>query len=223
MKIKQILPDGLYCITAEEYSLGRSNIEVVQAMIDSGVKIVQYREKEKSIKDKYFECLKFREMTKQHGVIFIVNDDIDIAIAVKADGVHIGQDDLPLEVVRSLVGDEMIIGLSTHCPAQARDAAAKGADYIGVGPIYSTKTKKNVCAAVGLEYLDFVVKNINIPFAAIGGIKLGNIDEVVSHGAKCVAMVTEVTTANNIAERINQIKLKISASKDADLQGVLPE
>ena len=124
----------LYCITAEEHSLGRSNIEVVRQMIDAGIKIIQYREKDKKMKDKYQECKVIREMTKQAGVTFIVNDDIDLAMIVKADGVHIGQDDLPIEKVRELVGDKMIIGISTHCPEEARQAAASGADYCSPSP-----------------------------------------------------------------------------------------
>lgn len=118
------------------------------------VKILQYREKERSKGDKYCKCLKLREITRQNDVLFIVNDDVDIALAVGADGVHVGQDDLPVDVVRSLVGDEMIIGVSTHSPQQALDAVHKGADYIGVGPIYRTNTKAEVCDAVGTEYLD---------------------------------------------------------------------
>jgi len=97
-------------------------------------------------------------MTLDSGVTFIVNDNIDIAMMVKADGVHIGQDDLPIEKVRELVGDEMIIGISTHSPTQAEDAVRRGADYIGVGPLYRTYTKEDVCEPVGLEYLDYVVR-----------------------------------------------------------------
>lgn len=95
---------GLYCITSEEHSKGRSNIEVVEKMIKAGVKIIQYREKKKSLLEKYNECKKIREMTLDSGVTFIVNDNIDIAMMVKADGVHIGQDDLPIEKVESLWG-----------------------------------------------------------------------------------------------------------------------
>jgi thiamine-phosphate pyrophosphorylase len=131
---------------------------------------------------------------------------------VKADGIHLGQDDLPVEKVRELVGSEMIIGLSTHSPEQAQDAVRRGADYIGVGPIYRTYTKKDVCEPVGLEYLDYVVKSINIPFVAIGGIKESNMDEVISRGAKCVAMVTEIVGAENIEQKILNIRHKLGES-----------
>ena len=195
----------LYCITAEEHSCGRSNIEVVEAMINAGVKIIQYREKDKKLLQKFNECLEIRRLTSEAGVTFIVNDDIDIAILVKADGVHIGQDDLPIEKVRELVGDEMIIGLSTHSPEQALDAVSRGADYIGVGPIYKTFTKKDVCDPVGFDYLEFVIRNIDIPYVAIGGIKEHNMQEVKSRGAKCIAMVTEIVGAEDIEHKIKSI------------------
>ncbi|AIF50861.1 thiamine phosphate synthase [Pelosinus sp. UFO1] len=204
------LPNDLYCITAEDFSLGRSNIEVVKQWIDAGIKVIQYREKDKSMKLKYQECKIIRRLTKEAGVFFIVNDDIDLAMMVQADGVHIGQDDFPLEAVRELVGD-MMIGISTHSPQQAQEAVASGADYIGVGPIFKTSTKKNVCQPVGLEYLDYVVKNIPIPFVAIGGITESNVAEVVKTGAKCIAMVTEITKAHDMGDKIHKVRTIIKS------------
>ena len=195
----------LYCITAEEHSLGRSNIEVVQKMIDAGVTIIQYREKDKKMKAKYSECLLIRKMTKEAGVTFIVNDDIDLAIIVGADGVHIGQDDLPIEKVSQQVGEDMITGISTHSPEEAQQAVKSGADYIGVGPIFKTATKKDVCDPVGFTYLEYVARNISIPFVAIGGIKVDNIAEVVKKGAGCIAVITEITTSADIVSKIKQI------------------
>jgi thiamine-phosphate pyrophosphorylase len=203
---KNVLDTDIYCITAEEYSKGRDNIQVVKDMIEAGIKIIQYREKEKKMLYKYNECVELRKMTKDAGVTFIIDDDIDLALAVKADGVHIGQEDMPIERVREIVGNDVIIGLSTHSPEQALEAVKRGADYIGVGPIFPTKTKKDVCDAVGLEYLDFVVKNIDIPFVAIGGIKEGNIKEVKKHGAKCMALVTEIVGADDIKGKINKLR-----------------
>ncbi|MDW7675936.1 MAG: thiamine phosphate synthase [Bacillota bacterium] len=209
MNRKNPLMTDLYCITAEEHSLGRSNIEVVKEMIAAGIKIIQYREKDKLKLYKYEECLAIRELTKKAGVTFIVNDDVDIALAVRADGVHIGQEDIPIEKVRQIVGDEIIIGLSTHSPAQAQDAVKRGADYIGVGPIYRTYTKKDVCDPVGLEYLEYVVKNINLPFVAIGGIKEHNLQEVTGKGATCIALVTEIVGAEDIQGKIKGIRSKL--------------
>ncbi len=193
---------GLYGLTAEKFSLGRRNADVVLAMLDSGIRIVQYREKTKKMGLKYEECLQLRAMTREAGAAFIVNDDIDLALLVGADGVHVGQEDLPLEAVRSLVGENMAIGLSTHSPEQALAAEARGADYIGVGPIFATQTKEDVCAPVGFEYLDFVVRNLNLPFVAIGGIKEHNLREVATHGARCMALVTEITAAEDIRGKI---------------------
>lgn len=207
---KPILDTDIYCITAEEHSLGRSNIEVVKEMIAAGIKIIQYREKDKKLNKMYQECLEIRKLTKEAGVTFIVNDHLDIAILVGADGVHIGQDDLPIEKVRELVGPDMIIGLSTHSPEQAQDAVARGADYIGVGPIYKTYTKKDVCDAVGLEYLEYVVNNIDIPYVAIGGVKVHNIADVKKRGAKCIALVTEIVGAEDIGKMISDVRKIIS-------------
>jgi thiamine-phosphate pyrophosphorylase len=207
-----LLQGDIYGITAEEYSLGRTNVEVVAQMIDSGVKVIQYREKEKTARQKYVECLKIREMTRQAGVTFIVNDHVDLALLVEADGVHLGQDDLPPEKVRELVGPKMLIGLSTHSPQQARAAVRSGVDYIGVGPIFATKTKKDVCEPVGLEYLDYVVKNISLPFVAIGGIKEHNIAEVRSRGAKCIALVTEIVGADDIGAKIQALRSACNTS-----------
>lgn len=194
------LPAGIYGITAEKFSHGRTNIEVARRMIDGGIKIIQYREKRpaKSFAAMLEECRELRTLTRERGVRLIVNDYVDIALLCDADGVHVGQDDLPLPAVRRLVGPDKIIGLSTHSPEQARGAVALGADYIGVGPIFSTSTKEDVCDPVGLEYLEYVADNLRIPFVAIGGIKTGNIDQVIQRGAKTICLVTEIVGARDI-------------------------
>lgn len=204
--LKDIMNQQIYCITAEEFSNGRSNVEIVRQMIEAGVKIIQYREKNKTKLLKYEECKSIREITKKAGALLIVNDDVDLALSVEADGIHIGQDDLPIEAVRRLVGEEMIIGLSTHSLEQAKDAVKRGADYIGVGPVFSTNTKIDVCSPAGFNYLDEVVKNIDLPFVAIGGIKEHNLHEVAKHGAKCVAIITDITSAENVVDKIKSLK-----------------
>lgn len=204
---KKRLPQGLYGITAEKYSLGRSNIEVVRAMIEGGIRVIQYREKrhEKSYRQILEECRSIRQLTREAGVMFIVNDHLDIALLVDADGLHVGQDDLPVAEARRLLGDERIIGLSTHSPEQARAAVAEGADYIGVGPIYATSTKDDVCAPVGLEYLEYVRDNIELPWVAIGGIKRHNLDQLVARGAKTVCLVTEIVGSEDIGTMIGEL------------------
>lgn len=210
---QSILDTDIYCLTAEKFSLGRSNIEVVRAMLEAGIKLVQYREKEKKSGLMYKECMEIRRMTRAAGAAFIVNDDIDLAMMVKADGVHIGQEDYPVPVVRKLVGEKMAIGLSTHAPEEARKAVADGADYIGVGPIFRTFTKDDVVDPVGFEYLEHVVGNIDIPFVAIGGIKEHNVIDVVKRGARCVALVTEIVGADDIGGTIAALRREMQSGK----------
>ncbi|WP_028584399.1 thiamine phosphate synthase [Desulfogranum mediterraneum] len=206
-RAKPTLPSGLYGITAERLSQGRSNLEVARAMIDGGIKVIQYREKRhlKSYQSILEECRQIRELTRNHGVVFIVNDFVDIAQLVDADGVHVGQDDLPVEAVRRLLGPDKLIGLSTHSPAQADAAATVGADYIGVGPIYATQTKEDVCAPVGLEYLDYAVNHSDLPFVAIGGIKEDTITEVTGRGAESVCLVSEIVGAEDIPAMVRTL------------------
>ena len=204
----QGLPKGIYGITAEKFSRGRSNIEVVKEMIAGGCGIIQYREKrpDKSFADMLAECRQIRALTREAGVIFIVNDYPALAILADADGVHVGQDDFPPAEVRKLVGPDKLIGLSTHGPEQELAARTSGADYIGVGPIFATKTKTDVCDAVGFSYLDYVVKNSPLPFVAIGGIKEDNIGEVLAHGARTVCLVTEIVGSDDIAATVRRLR-----------------
>ena len=210
-KMENFLSADIYGITADEYSLGRGNVETVRLMVEAGIKVVQYREKNKKSGEMYRECLAIRQITCDNKVTFIVNDHIDLALAVGADGVHIGQDDLPPQIVRDIIGDEMIIGLSTHSPTQARKAQSLAGiiDYIGAGPIFATKTKKDVCEPVGLEYLEYVSENINIPFVSIGGIKEHNVASVKKHGAKIIAMVTEIVHSVDIQDKVKRIRTQI--------------
>ncbi len=195
----------LYGMTAEDLSFSHDNISDVSDMLESGIKVIQYREKEKNYRYMYEQCLKIREMTRKAGAFLIIDDHVDLALAVGADGVHIGQEDLPLEAVRRIAGDRLFIGLSTHSPEQALDAKKRGADYIGVGPIYETHTKKNVCAPVGLSYLDYVAQNIDLPFVAIGGIKKHNLKEVYDHGAKCACLVTGIVGNKDIKQTVSEL------------------
>jgi thiamine-phosphate pyrophosphorylase len=202
---------GLYGITAERLSKGRSNLEVVQQMLDAGIRVIQYREKEKSGREKYEQCICLRKMTAKSHACFIIDDDVALAAACDADGVHIGQDDLPIEKARALLGNK-IIGLSTHSPKQAQDAVRRGADYIGVGPLFETHTKADVCAPVGLAYLDYVIQNIPLPFVAIGGIKEHNIAEVARHGASCICLVSDLVGAENISAKVHALRSAMDAA-----------
>ena len=204
----------LYGVTASEYSLGRSNPEVVQQMLEAGIKLIQYREKEFTIRQKYDECLVIRRLCREYDACFIVNDDVHLALAVKADGVHVGQDDLPVDKVRELVGEKMLIGLSISTPQQADQAVESGVvDYLGAGPIYDTATKKDVGVPIGLEYLDYLVQHYRIPIVAIGGIKQSNVADVIKHGVTCVVMISDIVGADNIGQKIKAIRETISIAK----------
>ena len=205
-----VLPPGIYGITAEKFSRGRGNPAVVQEMIAGGVAVVQYREKHgaKTFREMLAECTAIRRLTRDSGVPFIVNDYVELAMLADADGVHLGQDDLPVAAVRQRVGPK-IIGLSTHSPDQARAALAAGVDYIGVGPLFATRTKEDVCAPVGLDYLDYVLREIPLPAVAIGGIKQRNIDQVIARGARTVCLVTEIVGAEDIADMVRRLRAKI--------------
>jgi thiamine-phosphate pyrophosphorylase len=211
MKQRQFPSSDIYAITASRFSLGRSNLEVVRRILEAGVKIIQYREKEFSMHQKYQECLAIRDLTAQYQACFVINDDIHLALAVEADGVHVGQDDLPPEAVRDLVGDKILIGLSTHSPEQMEQACGSGVvDYIGAGPLFQTFTKKDVQPPVGLRYLDYVVSHSRLPFVAIGGIKESNAAEVISHGAKCICLVTDIVSTPDIGGKIQAIRARMA-------------
>ncbi len=206
-KFKKDIPLGLYGITGEKFANGKSNLQCVQEMIDAGIKIIQYREKEKMYRHKIEEAKQIAKLCHENGVLFIVNDHIDLAVLVDADGVHVGQDDMKISDVRAIIGEEKIVGVSTHSPEQAKKAQEDGADYIGVGPIFKTTTKDT--APVGLGYLEFAVENVDIPFIAIGGIKEHNIEEVLKRGAKRLCLVSEVVGAENIKELVDRINSKL--------------
>lgn len=200
----------LYVITGEQFHPNRPLLEVMKEALEGGADFIQLRDK-KSTKKQILEKAKaLRELTHQYNVPFIVNDHIDVAIAVGADGVHLGQDDLPLPEARKIMGDK-IIGISTHSIDQARIAEKEGADYIGVGPIFPTKTKEDVVDPVTLTYLKEVVNEIQIPYVPIGGIKLHNVDEVLDAGGKCVCVVSEVVGSSDVKGTCEAFIEKIKA------------
>jgi thiamine-phosphate pyrophosphorylase len=199
----------VYPVTCEGLSEGRSNLEVLEAVIRGGAKIIQLREKEYQKKDLYYLALKFREMTAKVGVLLIINDHVDIALGVEADGVHLGQEDLPLKVARQLA-PELLIGASTHSLEQALQAQKDGADYINIGPIFITKTKEGVESSLGPEAIARISPHVEVPFTVMGGINEANIDQVLAQGARRVAMVTAITRAADIAAKVRSLKEKIN-------------
>ena len=202
------IPKGLYGITGDNFANGKSNYECVEEMVKGGIKIVQYRDKFKSTREKVEEAKAIKKLCHKNNVLFIVNDDVAVAMLVDADGVHVGQDDMKPDDVRKLIGINKIIGLSTHSEEQGMAAYNnENVDYIGVGPIFPTTTKDT--APVGLEYLEFAVKNLHLPFVAIGGIKEYNIDEIIKRGAQRICLVSDIVGAENICKKIINLNSKI--------------
>ena len=203
------IPKGIYGITGDNFSNGRSNYFCVEEMIKGGIKIVQYRAKTKDTREKVKEAREIRELCRKNGVIFIVNDNVDIALLVDADGVHIGQEDMHPDDVRKLIGDNKIIGLSTHSEKQGMEAYKNpNVEYIGVGPIFPTTTKDTT--PVGLGYLEYAVKNLDLPFVAIGGIKAHNIDAIIAKGAQRVCLVSEIVGADSISDMARNLQEKFN-------------
>ena len=167
--------------------------------------MIQYREKLKCKRERVKECTEILKLTRAQGGYFIVNDDIDIALAIGADGIHLGQDDLPLHMAKKLA-PHLLIGISTHCKEQALEAEAMGADYIGVGPVFDTSTKENVEKSNGLSYVQWVSENIKIPFVTIGGIQRSNVESVLDHGGTCFAMISELVGSEDIDQTVSEIR-----------------
>jgi thiamine-phosphate pyrophosphorylase len=187
----------LYAITGEQFHPGRDLIEVMEQAILGGVDIIQLRDKTSGKEELLRKARALRELTRKYGVTFIVNDHIEIAMEVDADGIHLGQDDLPLLEARKIVGRK-IIGISTHALQEALLAEQQGADYIGVGPVFRTATKVDVVDPVSVQYVREVAQTIQIPFVAIGGIKLNNVDEVIEAGATRICAVSEIVGSSDV-------------------------
>lgn len=186
----------LYVITDERYHPGRNMLDVIEEALRGGADVVQLRDKHASKREIYQKAVELRELTARYGKLFIVNDHPDIVLAVDADGVHLGQDDLPIAAARRIMGDR-IIGISTHSLEQAKRAEAEGADYIGVGPVFATQTKEGA-APVTVELVRQVAETIQIPYVAIGGIKLHNVDQVLEAGARRICAVSEIVGSEDV-------------------------
>jgi thiamine-phosphate pyrophosphorylase len=191
---------NLYLVTSSDAFENEDDfLNAVASSLEGGVRLLQLREKSHDAKRIIRLGKKIRELTSIYDAIFILNDRIDIAQIIDADGVHLGQDDIGIKEARNILGDKMIIGVSTHHPEQARKAVEQGADYIGVGPIFATPTKPGR-TAVTTEYAKWVAQNIDIPWYAIGGIDINNIQEVLDVGAKRIAVVRAIINAKNPAQ-----------------------
>lgn len=180
----------LYLVTSSSEQL----FFTVEAALQGGLTLLQYREKTADDSVRLSHAQKLRQICHHYGALFIMNDRVDLALAVDADGVHLGQQDVPIALARQLLGPQRLIGRSTTNPDEMHRAIAEGADYIGVGPVYDTPTKADKMPA-GLEYVQYAAKNASIPWFAIGGIDPGNINEVLAAGAERVAIVRAIMQA----------------------------
>ena len=182
----------LYLVTSPLDNL----LPIVEQALQAGVTLVQYRDKHADDEVRLQNARQLCQLCHQYGALFIVNDRVDLALAVNADGVHLGQQDMPIALARQLLGTQKLIGRSTHCPDDLHAALAEGADYIGVGPVYETPTKAGRAAA-GLDYVRYAAKHATVPWFAIGSVDHTNLQEVMDAGADRVAIVRAIMQAEN--------------------------
>lgn len=202
--MRLILPK-IYPIIDTTYVLPSDVNKVALSLIKGGAGIIQLRSKNLNPKETYETANNLRELLIKEQVTFIINDRPDIAKICESDGIHIGQEDLPIEVVRKILGPEKIIGMSTHNIKEAEKAQAEGADYISLGPIFVTKTKKNAREVRGLKLLKEITSKIDIPLVAIGGINEENLKDVLKNGALSCAVISDILLADNIEEKIKKL------------------
>lgn len=205
----------LYLITEEKLSAGRSTLEVVKKAIRAGVDAVQLRDKNLNLRERYLLGREIRKITQRAEVDFIVNDRVDLAAALDADGVHLGQDDLPCSEARRILGAEKIIGITAINPKDIIKAEQDGANYLGIGSVYKTNSK--IVAAekdgIGLEGIKKVKKITSLPLIAVGGLNSSNAAEVIKAGADTVSVISAVAEADNIQARVKILKEIISQAK----------
>jgi len=195
----------LYPVISSEFTNGRSPLAVLTAIALGGAKIVQLREKNLTTEERYQLAGEFRKTCDEYGILLIINDHLDLALACGADGVHLGQDDYPLPAARKLA-PELLLGASTHSREEALQAQTEGADYVNLGPIYPTQTKHTPSPALGPETIKDTAPLLTIPFTVMGGIKQQHLPELISLGATRIAMVTEITQAEDITARVKELR-----------------
>jgi len=192
---------GFYFITDSRLSR-KNNLEDVRAAVKGGAKVVQYREKDKKLVDFLAEAFELKKICSEKGVLFIVNDNVAACLLTHADGVHLGQDDMPLQTARNILGKEKIIGITAHNVEEAVEAEKQGADYLGLSPIFQTNTKVDAGPAAGLELIRRVKKRVKIPCAAIGGINENNVDSVLQAEANAVSAISATVAKKDVEKAV---------------------
>ncbi len=211
----------IYFLISEESCTGEGSVEenfetVAKEAIAAGVDLIQLREKNISDRQLLKNARLLREWTRESQTLLVINDRPDIALLCEADGIHVGQDELPVEEVRKIVGQKMLIGVSSHSLAQAKEAVADGASYLGVGPVFSSQTKEFKQLA-GIELVQQVAAEIRLPWFAIGGINCSNVSRIAAVGANRVAVSQVLCKAGNIATTVKNLKNSL------ELEGTLSE
>ena len=202
---KEDIDYSVYLVTDHRNATDEEFLNIIEEAINGGTTIVQLREKTASTKDFYQLALKVKEITSRHDVPLLINDRIDIAIAVDSDGVHIGQDDMPADVARKIIGEDKILGVSASTVAEAKKAEEDGADYIGSGAVFPTSTKDDA-DSVSIEDLKEIVSSIDIPVVAIGGITLENASLLNDTGIAGFSVVSAIMSADNPKEASQKLK-----------------
>lgn len=205
-RLERLKAAPLYLVTSPQPNL----VDTVEAALAGGLTLVQYRDKTAEDSQRYALALKLAQLCRRYGALFLVNDRPDLALAVGADGVHLGQQDLPIAVARNLLGPDLIIGRSTTNAKEMARALEDGADYIGVGPIYPTPTKVGKAAA-GLDYAQYARDRSPVPWFAIGGIDSGNLEAVLEAGAKQVAVVRAIMESADPRQATQDLLQKLSS------------
>ena len=211
-----LLLPPLYAIIDPAQSGGRSPLEVAAALLAAGVRLIQLRDKQASSRDLYATAQQLRAYIREQGGTFIVNDRADVGLAVGAEGVHVGQDDLPVESARAILGPGKMIGYSTHVLEQVREADRSSANYIAFGPIFATTSKANPDAVVGLGGLREARKATRKPLVAIGGITLKNARAVIEAGADSVAVIRGLVGDHDIRRRAEEFLEQLSTIQSGE-------
>lgn len=199
----------LLCVITDENLSGLRHHEVAEQSLRGGAPMIQLRDKQRDLRYLYDEAVAIRRLCREHGALFIVNDRLDLALAVEADGVHLGQEDLPARLARPLLNPGMLLGVSTHSIEEARTAQAAGADYIGFGPVFPTETKSGTRPLVGLDGIRKVKAAVQIPVVAIGGITLEQVSAVMEAGADGVAVISAIVGSGEITPACRQFLARI--------------
>ena len=204
---------GLYVILDRQFLVGRDELDIARQIIEGGAQVIQLRDKQSKKGELLLVAQKLKELCSQTDVLFIINDDLDLAIAVDADGLHIGQEDLPLPVVRRELPIDKIVGCSVTTLVQATKAQNEGADYIAVGSIFPTATKKGAIV-VGVDMLKKLKRTVATPLVAIGGINQNNVGEVVAAGAYAVAVISSVLGEEDVRVAVHKLVAKMDLAKE---------